>query len=433
MQQSNFKKFLLLWMGQLISAIGGGLTSFGLGVYVFEKTGSAAGMALVTLLGFLPTLVLSVPAGVLADRYDRRLLMMLGDGFSGLGVFFILLCMMRGETSLLQICLGVFISAVFSSLLDPAYKATVSDLLTEDEYSKASGLVSLAGSARYLVSPLIAGILLSVTDVKVLLVIDICTFMITVISTFAVRKGIDTQKTATQVSFQESLQEGWNAIRVKKGVFLLVMVSSVLTLFIGVFQILAEPLVLSMADAKTLGITETICASGMLVSSLYLGIRGIKKGYVKILSISLALAGVFILGFGVFESIVFITLSGFAFFLMLPFANNCLDYLVRTNTSVELQGRVWGIVGFLSQIGYVIAYGCSGILADWIAGMGRISVGRGAGIVMAFAGVALVIVSVSLLFMKEVKLLEKKSGEKIDDRAQFCQEGATDDSKAIME
>lgn len=433
MQQSNFKKFLLLWMGQLISAIGGGLTSFGLGVYVFEKTGSAAGMALVTLLGFLPTLVLSVPAGVLADRYDRRLLMMLGDGFSGLGVLFILLCMMRGETSLLQICLGVFISAVFSSLLDPAYKATVSDLLTEDEYSKASGLVSLAGSARYLVSPLIAGILLSVTDVKVLLVIDICTFMITVISTFAVRKGIDTQKTATQVSFQESLQEGWNAIRVKKGVFLLVMVSSVLTLFIGVFQILAEPLVLSMADAKTLGITETICASGMLVSSLYLGIRGIKKGYVKILSISLALAGVFILGFGVFESIVYITLSGFAFFLMLPFANNCLDYLVRTNTSVELQGRVWGIVGFLSQIGYVIAYGCSGILADWIAGMGGISVGRGAGIVMAFAGVALVIVSVSLLFMKEVKLLEKKSGEKIDDRAQNCQEGVTDDSKAIME
>ena len=420
MQRSNFKKFLLLWMGQLISAIGGGLTGFGLGVYVFEKTGSAAGMALVTLLGFLPTLVLSVPAGVLADRYDRRLLMMLGDGFSGLGVLFILLCMMRGETSLLQICLGVFISAVFSSLLDPAYKATVSDLLTEDEYSKASGLVSLAGSARYLVSPLIAGILLSVTDVKVLLVIDICTFMITVISTFAVRKGIDTQKTATQVSFQESLQEGWNAIRVKKGVFLLVMVSSVLTLFIGVFQILAEPLVLSMADAKTLGITETICASGMLVSSLYLGIRGIKKGYVKILSISLALAGVFILGFGVFESIVFITLSGFAFFLMLPFANNCLDYLVRTNTSVELQGRVWGIVGFLSQIGYVIAYGCSGILADWIAGMGGISVGRGAGIVMAFAGVALVIVSVSLLFMKEVKFLEKKNGEKSDDRAQFC-------------
>lgn len=411
MEKSNFKKFLLLWMGQLIAAIGGGLTSFGLGVYVFEKTRSAAGMALVTLLGFLPTLVLSVPAGVLADRHDRRLLMMLGDGFSGLGVLYILICIMRGEASLFQICIGVFVSAVFSSLLDPAYKATVSDLLTEDEYSKASGLVSLAGSARYLVSPVIAGILLSVSDIKLLLVIDICTFILTVISTFAVRRGIKSEKCPEELSFKESMKDGWNAIRKRRGVFMLVIVSSLLTLFIGVFQILAEPMILSMADAKTLGIAETICASGMLVSSLYLGIRGIKAGYVKILSLSLALAGVCILGFGSLHSIVFITLSGFGFFMMLPFANNCLDFLVRTNIPTELQGRVWGIVGFLSQIGYVIAYGCSGIMADWIAKCSGISVGRGAGMVISFAGVVLVVVSVSVLFMKEIRFLEKKRSE----------------------
>ena len=409
MKQSNFNRFILLWAGQFISAVGGGLTSFGLGVYIFQKTGSAAGMALVTLLGFLPTLLLSVPAGVLADRYDRRLLMMLGDGCSGLGVLYILICMMRGGASLTQICIGVLISSVFSSLLDPAYKATVSDLLTAEEYSKASGLVSLAGSARYLVSPVIAGILLSVSDIKLLLVIDICTFILTVLTTFVVRKGITKAETTEKISFRESLKGGWNAIHQRRGVFLLVLVSSILTLFIGVFQILAEPLVLSMADARTLGITETICACGMLVSSMYLGIRGIKSGYVKILSLSIALAGVFILGFGVFESILFITLSGFGFFLMLPFANNCLDYLVRTNTPIEVQGRVWGIVGFLSQIGYVIAYGCSGVIADGIAKYGGISVGRGAGMVMAFAGVALVIVSMGMLFVKEIRLLESST------------------------
>ena len=413
MKETNFRRFLILWMGQLISSIGGGLTSFGLGVYVFEKTGSAAGMALVTLLGFFPTLLLSVPAGVLADRYDRRLLMMLGDGFSGMGVLYILICMMRGEASLFQICIGVFISAVFYSLLDPAYKATVSDLLTADEYSKASGLVSLAGSARYLVSPVIAGILLSFSDVRILLIIDICTFILTVISTFAVKRGIKTGEHLEKFSFNESMKDGWNAIRKRRGVFWLVIVSSLLTLFIGVFQILAEPLILSIADAKTLGIAETICASGMLVSSLFLGIRGIKAGYVRILSLSLALAGICILGFGALENIVLITLSGFGFFMMLPFANNCLDFLVRKNTPMELQGRVWGIVGFMSQIGYVIAYGCSGILADRIAKYGEISVGRGAGMVISFAGAALIVVSVSILLIKEIRLLEEnKSGGK---------------------
>lgn len=404
---------MLLWAGQLVSAIGGGLTSFGLGVYVFQKTGSAAGMALVTLLGFLPTLLLSVPAGVLADRYDRRLLMMLGDGLSAAGVLYILICMMNGGASILQIGIGVTVSAVFSSLLDPAYKATVTDLLTADEYSKASGLVSLAGSARYLVSPIIAGIMLTVGDIKLLLIIDICTFILTVISTFAVKRGIRTETSAEKLSFKESLREGWNAIRERRGVFLLVLVASLLTLFIGVFQILAEPLILPISDARTLGIAETVCASGMLLSGLYLGARGIRSGYARILSISLALAGVFIIGFGMFESVLFITLSGFGFFMMLPFANNCLDYLVRTNTPVRLQGRVWGIVGFMSQIGYVISYGCSGIAADLIAKCAGISVGKGAGIVISFAGAALVIVSAGILFIKDIKLLEKnKDGGK---------------------
>ena len=160
----NFKKFLLLWGGELISSIGGGLTSFGLGVYIFNTTGSAAGMAMVTLFGFLPTLVLGIPAGVLADRYDRRLLMMIGDGCSALGVIYILIAMTRDAATLPVICTGVLISAIFSALLEPSYKATITDLLTEEEYSKAGGLVSLAGSARYLISPLIAGLLLTVVQ-----------------------------------------------------------------------------------------------------------------------------------------------------------------------------------------------------------------------------------------------------------------------------
>ena len=211
--KSNFGKFLLLWTGELISSIGGGLTSFGLGVYIFRQTGSAADMAVITLLGFVPTLILGIPAGVLADRYDRRLLMMIGDGCSALGIIYILIAMMRKNASLTEICIGVFISSVFSALLEPSYKATITDLLTKEEFSKANGLVSLAGSARYLFSPVIAGFLLSVSDVKLLLVIDICTFFLTVISAAVVRKGIPTNETEDKTPFTASLKEGWSIIK----------------------------------------------------------------------------------------------------------------------------------------------------------------------------------------------------------------------------
>ena len=407
--KSNFSKFMLLWSGEFISAIGSGLTSFGLSVYVFRQTGSAASMGLVTLLAFLPTLLFSVPAGVLADKYDRRLLMMIGDGFSALGIVYILICMLQGEAKLYQICVGVFVSAVFSSLLEPSYRATVTDLLTKEEYSKASGLVSIAGSARYLISPVLAGILLAVSDIRLLFVIDISTFILTVISTAVVRKGIATKETENQSGFFQSLTEGWRAIADRRGVLLLILVSSVMTCFMGAIQILSEPLILDFADSTTLGIAQTVCASGMLVSGLFLGMRGIKKGYVKVLAISLFVTGITMIGFGIRENIYIICLFGFLFFATLPFANNCLDYLVRTNIPDELQGRAWGVIGFLSQIGYVVAYGLAGVAADGIASKLQIGVGRGAAGVVMTAGVLLSLTALFLYPIKSIRALERKS------------------------
>ncbi|MBR3015988.1 MAG: MFS transporter [Clostridia bacterium] len=408
---SNLKKFIILWAGELISSIGGGLTSFGLGVYIFQQTGSAASMALVTLLGFLPTLLLSVPAGVLADRYDRRLLMMIGDGCSALGIIFILICMLNGGASLSQICIGVLVSAVFSALLEPAFRATITDLLTKEEFSRASGLVSLAGSARYLLSPILAGFLLTVSDVKLLLVIDICTFFLTVISAAVVRKSIGKKAAETKEGFLSSIREGWRILRAKKGILLLVLVSSAITLFMGMFQILAEPMVLSFSDAQTLGVAETICASGMLVSGLILGMRGIKKRFVGVLSVSLMLAGVMMIGFGLFENVYPICVFGFLFFAALPLANNSLDYLTRTNIPDAVQGRVWGLIGFLSQMGYVIAYAVSGVAADALGKWTGLGVGRGSAIVIQAAGGLMAVIAVSMLTIKSIRSLENGSAE----------------------
>ena len=411
--KSNLRKFILLWAGELISSIGGGLTSFGLGVYIFQQTGSAANMALITLLGFLPTLLLSVPAGALADRYDRRLLMMIGDGCSALGIVFILVCMMNGGATLAQICIGVLISSVFSALLEPAFRATITDLLTREEFSRASGLVSLAGSARYLFSPILAGFLLTVSDVKLLLVIDICTFFLTVISAAVVRKSIGRKAAETKEGFLESIREGWRILRSERGVLLLVLVSSAITLFMGMFQILAEPMVLSFSDEKTLGIIETICASGMLVSGLILGVRGIKRNFTGIMSMSLAAAGIMMIGFGLFENICTICISGFLFFAALPFANNCLDYLTRTHIPDDVQGRVWGLIGFLSQFGYVIAYAVSGVAADALGQWTGMGVGRGSAMVIQAAGGMMAAIAVSMLFIRSIRGLENRTEQTV--------------------
>ena len=403
----GYRKFLLLWSGELVSAIGGGLTSFGLTVYVFNRTGSAASTALIALLAFLPSLLLGMPAGVLADRMDRRLLMMLGDGLSALGLIYILLCMNCGGAAYWQICVGVTVSSVFSALMEPAYKATVTDLLTEEEYVRSSGMVSLAGSARYLLSPLLAGLLLSVTDIRTLLVIDICTFFLTVAVTAVVRRGIPKTDREARASFWKDLKIGWKTVSESRGILTLLILSALMTFCVGAMQILAEPMVLSFSDSKTLGITETICACGMLVTGLLLGIRGMKSGIFRALCLSLAGAGLFMFGFGLRENLILICASGFAFFAMIPIANSSLDYLVRTNIANEVQGRVWGLTGFLSQLGYVFAYGLCGLLADQIAGVSGVTVGRGSARVILAAGIGLLLLSAVLYFSKSVRQLER--------------------------
>lgn len=409
--KSGYRKFILLWVGELISSIGGGLTSFGLTVYVFNQTGSAASTSFIALLAFLPTLLLGIPAGVLADRFDRRLLMMIGDGLSALGLIYILICMKGGGALYYQICIGVTISAVFSALLEPAYKATVTDLLTEEEYVKASGLVGLAGSARYLLSPFLAGLLLAVTSIDTLLIIDICTFFLTVFVTSVVRKGIVETKvedrTAAKASFVEDISVGWKTLTDNKGVLIMIMVASLMTFCMGAMQILAEPMILSFETSKTLGIAETICACGMLVTSILLGVFGLKKGILKALCLSLGAAGLFMIGFGISEKLIIIGISGFLFFAMIPIGNSGFDYLVRTNIPNELQGRAWGLIGFISQLGYVFAYALCGFAADRLARARNITVGRGSGYVIIISGIILAILSVILYFPKCVKNLEK--------------------------
>ena len=111
-------------------------------------------------------------------------------------------------------------------------------------------------------------------------------------------------------------------------------------------------------------------------------------------------------GFGLRENLVLICAAGFGFFIMLPFANNSLDYLVRTNIAEELQGWAWGLIGFLSQIGYVVAYSLSGLLADGMGDRLQIGVGRGAAAGIMVSGALLGVMALAIYPIKAVRELE---------------------------
>ena len=417
------KNFYKLWLGELISSIGSGMTAFALSVYVYKKTGSVSYVSLITLLSFMPSIVLSPIGGLLADRYDRRLLMIIGDLFSGLGLVYILWSIQAGEKSIVPIFVGITFSSIFTSLLEPSYRATLTDILEEENYAKASGLIQVAGSAKYLISPVIAGMILSVADIRVILLLDILTFITTCLMIFLVRKSMNSETQNYKKDSFKGLLEGLFIIKENRGVYFLVIIMFFVCFFMGFIQILIRPMILALSSVKTAGIMESLCAVGLLIGSLWIGIAGIKKNYSKILAVACFFCGIFMSMTGVNENLNIIGISTFLFFSTLPFMNSCADVLVRVSIPNELQGRVWGLISLITQMGTVVAYIISGIMADYIfepmfnkngllvknigiiIGTGK---GRGIGFMLIFSGMGMLIMAIVIWKNGEIREVSEK-------------------------
>ena len=417
------KNFYKLWLGELISNIGSGMTAFALSVYVYEKTGSVSYISLITLLSFMPSIILSPIGGLLADRYDRRLLMIIGDLFSGLGLIYILWNIQAGEKSIAPIFVGITFSSIFTSLLEPSYRATLTDILDEENYAKASGLIQAAGSAKYLISPVIAGMILSVADIRVILLLDILTFITTCLMIFLVRKSMNSETQNYKKDSFKGLLEGLFIIKENRGVYSLVIIMFFVCFFMGFIQILIRPMILALSSVKTAGMMESLCAAGLLIGSLWIGIAGIKKNYSKILAVACFFCGIFMSMTGVNENLAIIGISTFLFFSTLPFMNSCADVLVRVSVPNELQGRVWGLISLITQMGTVTAYIISGVMADYIfepmfnkngilvenigmiIGTGK---GRGIGFMLILSGIGMLIMAIVIWKNGEIREVSEK-------------------------
>ncbi len=417
-----YSKFLYIWFGQFISIVGTGLTVFSLGVYVYQQTGVASSYVFIIMCVFLPPFLLKPYGGILADRYDRRLMMVAGDLGATLGLLFIFYMMFKGDIKLWQIYLGIAISSVFSAFQEPAYKALITDLLPEEQYAKASGLMQLASSAQYLISPFLAGILLTIIDIKFIFLIDITTLIISSSIVIWVRKTLG-RATVNQQEHNTiaDLKEGFREFSKNRGIVNLVITTMIILFFVGLLQSLFVPMLLNLTTIKAVGIIQSISASGILIGSLFIGLFGNKNKHVKILSISLFLSGIFFANLGFSTNIILITLAGFMFFATLPFINTSIEVLIRRNIDNRKQGRVWSIISTITYLGSIIAFAVAGFLADKIfnplleldgllvetAGL-IIGSGEGRGIALIFVISGLMISMIALLIWKdeEIKTLE---------------------------
>lgn len=392
--------FTSVWFGQLVSLIGSGLSSFALGLWVLQRTGSVTQFGLISLFATLPGIVLSPIAGALVDRWDRRLAMLLSDTGAGLSILIIGLLFLVDKLEIWHIYLATATSSAFNAFQWPAYKAATTLLVPKKHLGRASGIVQVANATSELISPPLAALLLANIQLQGIISIDVVTFIFSIITLLSVRfpnPKIINQAKAGKSSLLQEAAYGWNYIVGRPGLLALLVFYAVINFFTGIVSVLVQPLVLAFAPVTVVGMVLAVGASGMLIGSLVMSVWGGTKRFVYSL-FSFTLSGGLSIAFaGLRPSIPVFFMTAFLYFFGLAIINASSQVLWQKKVKPEIQGRVFAVQRMIAWGTLPLAYVLAGPLADRVftpllvvngplaGSVGRIiGVGPGYGIALLF-------------------------------------------------
>src|SRR5688572_16763314 len=154
---TGMRAFWLVWFGQLISLLGSSMTQFAITIWAYEQTHKATSLALIGVFFMVPLLAMSPIVGVLVDRYDRKLMMLLSDLAAGVVTIAIFILYIRGDLQVWHLYIGSVINGIFSGFQWPAFAAALSVMIPKDQYVRANGMMEIVGPGAGIAAPVLAG------------------------------------------------------------------------------------------------------------------------------------------------------------------------------------------------------------------------------------------------------------------------------------
>lgn len=363
-QTYHVGSFLAIWGGQMISLVGSGLSEFALGVYLYERTHSVLQYALLNLFIFLPQIVIVPLSGVIADRYNRRKIMILSNlgGAIATGLLAVLVW-----TSLLQVWLVYLISLLFAicnATLFPPYTASIPLMVPKKQLSRANGMVQFATSIARTLSPLLAGVLIVTIQLPGIAVLDGVSFLVALVSLVFV---VIPQPASTGKKRQPILHDALIGLRFigdRPGLVGLLVFFAIANIGAGYSGALFTPLVLSFTGSQALGVVAGAGGLGLLSGSLLMIFWGGPKRRIYGVLGGGILFGVSLSLMGVRPVIWLIGIANFLVSFCLPVVNTANITIWQTKVPPELQGRVLASVRLTAWSTLPLAFLTAGPLAD---------------------------------------------------------------------
>ncbi|MBG9586311.1 MFS transporter [Cytobacillus firmus] len=385
LQENWLKNIILFLSSQTISLFGSSLVQYAIMWHITLTTESGLMMTLYIICGFIPTFFLSPVAGVWADRYNRKMLIILADGLIAFSTLILAILFLMGYESIWLLFVMAGIRALGTGIQTPAVGAILPQIVPKEKLTKVNGVNGSIQAVIMFVSPMVSAALIAMASLEVIFFIDVITAAIAIVTlmTFvkiAVHKKASAEQTASYFSdFKQGLQYVNSNPFLKK-----------FFLFFAVFIVLMAPAAFLTplqvtrtfgGDVWELTAIEIAFSVGMMAGGGIIASWGGYPNKITTMTLASLIMGICTLALGIVP-VFWIYLLFMAFFgIAMPIFNTPVTVLLQEKIEEDYLGRVFGVMGMISTSMMPIGMLIFGPVADIIA-IEWLLVGTGAFIIL---------------------------------------------------
>ncbi|MDE6747908.1 MAG: MFS transporter [Lachnospiraceae bacterium] len=400
----ELRDFFILWSTQSISQLGSSITAFALTLWLYEKTGSSLSTATLTICSYAPYVLMSIFAGALTDRFNKKKTMLGCDIFAVICTIIVFVLFRANCLMVRHLYVLNAISGLMNTVQQPASEVAMTLIIPEQYYQKTSGLRSLSRSLVSILNPLIATAMYSFAGLNGVIAVDVGSFIIAFVALlFFIR--IPEKENDKSESVLNLAKEGLAFLRENPMIMTLILFMSGVNLIASAFDATLPGYVIPnpKGGSSVLGIVTSCSGVAMIIGSLIVSAIPKPKDRVKVIYLTMLFSlGTenFLLAFS--REPVLWCIGQIIGWVLVPVMSANLDVILRTAIPTELQGRVYACRNtfqfFTIPIGlfvggYMVDNVCEPFMSEFgnmsilktLFGMGK---GSGAALMMFVLGVS---------------------------------------------
>lgn len=391
----SMKPFFVMWGGQAISLLGSQLVQFALIWWLTETTRSATVLAMASLVGLLPQVVLGPFVGVLVDRWNRRITMMTADTFVAAATVVLAYLFWIESVQAWHVFLILFVRALAGAFHFPAVMASTTLMVPKKQLTRIQGLNQALNGGLNIASGPLGALLLAVMPMQGILAIDVVTALCAIGSLFFIQVpqpvrggGRETAVSHLSTSFWADLRAGFRYLRTLPGVLIIVGMAMIIKILLNPAFALVPLLVTNHfgGDALQLGLLESAVGAGLILGGALLSVWGGFKRRIMTMLCGVVGVGMSMLLLGLVPASLFALaiVAVLAVGITISLTDGPLLALLQAVVAPDMQGRVFtlfsSLVSSTAPLGLIIA----GPVADmvgvrfWFVAAGIVTIAAGA-------------------------------------------------------